>query len=163
MLAHQVGYLLGAAAGHDVAEAPPQLIDVQHGALVELQSKLFELSLMVTNGRASRNKADMTITWPTGAQIQFTNINDEQSYARHQGRSYTGLFGDEVGEDLPRRVEVAEVQLSAFAFDASESAAVVTPAADVAPLSDSSASDRPWGDILGYEFDGNGIAVPVIH
>ena len=56
---------------------------------------------MVTNGRASGNKSDMTITWPTGAQIQFTNITDEQSYARHQGRSYTGLFGDEVSNYPP--------------------------------------------------------------
>ena len=83
------------------AAARPLVVRESHGGLLELQSKLYELCLMTTEGRASRNKADNTITLPTGGVVTFTNVGDEESYVRHQGKTYTGLFGDEVGAYSP--------------------------------------------------------------
>lgn len=81
--------------------ARPLVIREQWIALIELQSKLYEMCLSAYGPDTVRNKADGTITLPNGAIVSFTNLLDEQSYHKIQGRSFTGLFGDEVGAYAP--------------------------------------------------------------
>jgi len=38
----------------------------------------------------ARNKAEGTVSLPNGAVITFTNIGDDASYAKLQGRTFTG-------------------------------------------------------------------------
>lgn len=81
-------------------EARPLVMRESHAGLLELQTELYELCIAVF-GQAQRNKADMTITLPNGAIIQFTNIGDETSYAKLQGRTFTALYADEAGNYSP--------------------------------------------------------------
>ena len=82
------------------ADARPLVARESWGGLQELTSEVLDLC-QAAFGRCSRNKAEGTIYLPSGGVITFTNIGDENSYARHQGRSYTGLFADEVGNYPP--------------------------------------------------------------
>jgi hypothetical protein len=76
--------------------ARPLVLREQWQALTELQSELLEMCRGAF-GEARRNKSEGTITIPTGGVITFSNVSDEDSYAKHQGKSYTGLFADECG------------------------------------------------------------------
>lgn len=80
--------------------ARPLVMRESHAGLLELMSEMFELCTAAF-GQAQRNKADMTITLPNGAVIQFTNIGDENSYAKLQGRTFTALYADEAGNYSP--------------------------------------------------------------
>ncbi|MPY74912.1 MAG: hypothetical protein GEU87_11680 [Alphaproteobacteria bacterium] len=82
-------------------DARPLVLREQWAGLQELQLELLDLCSAVS-GSAQRNKAEGTITLPTGGVVTFSNVADENSYARHQGRSYTGLFADEVGNYPPQ-------------------------------------------------------------
>ena len=104
------------------ATARPLVVRESHGGLLELQSKLYELCLMTTEGRASRNKADNTITLPTGGVVTFTNVGDEESYVRHQGK------------DLHRPVRRRGRRLQPGGVRVSRPAAVEPPRAAVAPV-----------------------------
>ena len=77
-------------------DAKPLVTREQWGALTELQSTLLMLCAAAF-GDASQNKSDGTITLPNGSIVQFSNVSDEKAVARLQGRSFTGIFGDEVG------------------------------------------------------------------
>ena len=70
-------------------DARPLVTREQWLALQEIQAELLDLC-RAAFGHATRNKAEGTITIPTGGVITFSNVSDENSYARHQGRSYTG-------------------------------------------------------------------------
>ena len=83
------------------ADARPLVLREQWLGLQELQLEILDLCVAAF-GSANRNKAEGTITLPTGGVITFSNVSDENSYARHQGRSYTGLFADEVGNYPPQ-------------------------------------------------------------
>ncbi|RMF10773.1 MAG: hypothetical protein D6763_04945 [Alphaproteobacteria bacterium] len=83
------------------ADARPLVMRESWGGLLELTTEVLDLA-SAAFGRCSRNKAEGTIYLPTGGVVTFTNIGDENSYARHQGRSYTGLFADEVGNYPPQ-------------------------------------------------------------
>lgn len=82
-------------------DARPLVLREQWAGLQELQLELLGLCTAAFGG-AARNKAEGIITIPTGGVITFSNVADENSYARHQGRSYTGLFADEVGNYPPQ-------------------------------------------------------------
>lgn len=84
------------------ADARPLVLREQWSALQEIQFELLEMCTAAFGRGANRNKAEGTITLPTGSVITFSNVSDENSYARHQGRSYTGLFADEVGNYPPQ-------------------------------------------------------------
>lgn len=79
------------------ADARPIVLREGHAGLLEIQAELYELCVAVWPVGVTRNKQDMTIGLPNGALIQFSNIGDEVAYAKNQGRNYTGLFADEVG------------------------------------------------------------------
>jgi len=92
-------HLLDHMRDHDV-DARPLVLREQWSALQEIQIEMLDLCTAAF-GHAQRNKAEGTLTLPTGGVITFSNVADENSYARHQGRSYTGLFADEVGNYPP--------------------------------------------------------------
>ena len=83
------------------SNARPLVLREQWAGLQELQLELLDLCTAAF-GQAQRNKAEGTLTLPTGGVITFSNVADDNSYARHQGRSYTGLFADEVGNYPPQ-------------------------------------------------------------
>lgn len=83
-------------------DARPLVLREQWSALQEIQLELLEMCVAAFGKGVTRNKAEGTLTLPNGATITFSNVSDENSYARHQGRSYTGLFADEVGNYPPQ-------------------------------------------------------------
>lgn len=82
--------------------ARPLVTRESHAGLLELQDTVYELCVAAFGPTVQRNKHDCTVTLPTGGTIVFTNVGDETSYAKHQGKSYTALYGDEVGNYPPQ-------------------------------------------------------------
>ncbi|MBI1172494.1 hypothetical protein GC209_13940 [bacterium] len=82
------------------ATARPLVMRESHAGLLELFNEAYELCIAAF-GSVQRNKSDMTLTCPNGAVIQFTNIGDEASYAKLQGRTFTALYADEAGNYSP--------------------------------------------------------------
>lgn len=82
------------------SEARPLVTRESWGGLQQLSDELLEMT-GAAFGSAQRNKGEGTITAGNGAVIALTQIADEASYAKHQGKSYTGLFGDETGNYPP--------------------------------------------------------------
>jgi len=87
---------------HDFGEdARPLVTRESHAGLIELIDTIYELCVAAWGPTVARNKHDGTISLPTGGTINFTNVGDETSYAKHQGKSYTALYADEVGNYPP--------------------------------------------------------------
>ncbi len=82
-------------------DATPLVIRESWSGLQQLSDDILELSQSAF-GHAHRNKGAGTIELPNGARITLTNIGDEASYAKHQGKSYSGLYADEVGNYPPQ-------------------------------------------------------------
>lgn len=82
--------------------ARPLVVRESWQSLQELQEKIYSLCIVAFGPRTSRNKAEGTITLPIGAIISFTNISDDEAYRRAQGRTFTALYGDEVGAFPPQ-------------------------------------------------------------
>lgn len=78
-------------------DARPLVMRGDWAGLLELQSELFALCTKAYGQGVQRNKADGTIKLPTGGIIQFSNIGDDASYNKLQGRTFTGHFLDESG------------------------------------------------------------------
>jgi hypothetical protein len=70
------------------------------GDLTELFSRVAEYAYRIW-GSVDTNKNEGTIRTPAGACINFTNLGDEQAYARAHGKNFTALFADEVGNYSP--------------------------------------------------------------
>lgn len=83
-------------------EARPLVTREQWAALQELQDKVLAMCIVAFGVRCVRNKAEGTLTLPNGAIITFSNISDENSYAKLQGRTFTALYADEVGNYPPQ-------------------------------------------------------------
>ena len=83
------------------SQARPLVTRESHGGLLELQMEILDLA-RIAFGDAQRNKAENVIYLPTGGVIAFTNIGDETAYSKHQGKTYTGLYADEVGNYPPQ-------------------------------------------------------------
>jgi hypothetical protein len=77
--------------------ARPLLLRESLGGLLELADRLFELAVLLHGARVVRNKQDGTISLPNGAAVQLACLADESTYAKLQGRSFTALYADEVG------------------------------------------------------------------
>ncbi len=73
----------------------------QWKSLLELQFELLQLCITVFS-HAQRNKTEGTIYCSNGATLVFSNVSDENSYARQQGANYTMLAADEVGNYPPQ-------------------------------------------------------------
>ncbi|MBU2580811.1 MAG: hypothetical protein KJ622_03710 [Alphaproteobacteria bacterium] len=60
-------------------------------------------------GKVDGNKSDGTLTIPgTGSVIQFTQIADDASYTKHQGKTYCSLYQDEFGAYGPASVAYSD-------------------------------------------------------
>ena len=81
------------ALGH---EARPLVIRESHAGLLEIMDEIF-LMTSAAFGNVTRSKADSQLHLPNGATITFTQINDIDSYAKHQGKSYCSLYQDKRG------------------------------------------------------------------
>jgi len=82
-------------------EAKPLVTREGWQGLSQIMDDLYELCVAAWGDTVTRNKHDATISLPTGGTIYFTDVSDEKSYAKHQGKSYTALYGDEVGNYSP--------------------------------------------------------------
>lgn len=82
------------------ADARALFVRESHSGLIEIFDDMYRLS-KAAFGTAHRNKAAGTIELPNGAVMYFTNLGDEESYAKVQGRTVTGIFADEVGNYPP--------------------------------------------------------------
>jgi hypothetical protein len=82
-------------------EARPLVLRESWAGLQELSDKILSLCIVAFGPKVQRNKAEGTITLPNGAVITLSNIADEQSYSKLQGRTFTALFGDEAGNYPP--------------------------------------------------------------
>jgi len=82
--------------------ARPLVVRESWQALQELQDKFYTFCILAFGPRVSRNKSEGIISLPNGAIITFTNLSDEESVRRAQGRTYTALIGDEVGTLPPQ-------------------------------------------------------------
>jgi len=82
-------------------DARPLVTRESWNGLLELQDTIYQLCVAAWGTTVTMNKHDGTISLPTGGVICFTNVGDEQSYAKHQGKSYTALYADEVGNYTP--------------------------------------------------------------
>jgi hypothetical protein len=83
------------------SNASPLVVRESWSGLQQLSDEILELSISAF-GQAHRNKGAGTIELPNRAMVTLTNIGDEASYAKHQGKSYTGLYADEVGNYPPQ-------------------------------------------------------------
>lgn len=81
-------------------DAKPLCVRESWGGLQELMAELYILCVAAF-GSAERNKAEGIITVPTGGVIQFSNMAEDKSVARLMGRSFSGIFADEVGNYSP--------------------------------------------------------------
>ena len=77
-------------------EARPLVVRESHAGLLELMDELY-LVCGAAFGNVTRSKADAQLHMPNGATITFTQINDIDSYSKHQGKSYCSLYLDEYG------------------------------------------------------------------
>lgn len=82
-------------------EARPLVLRESWAGLQELSDKILSLAVLAFGPRVQRNKAEGTITLPNGAVITLSNIADEASYSKLQGRTFTALFADEAGNYPP--------------------------------------------------------------
>ncbi len=81
-------------------EARPLVTRESWGGLQQLSDNILDLA-RAAFGSAQRNKGDGTIALPNGAIITLSQMADEASYSKHQGKSFTGLFADEAGNYPP--------------------------------------------------------------
>jgi hypothetical protein len=84
------------------AIARPLVLRESWAGLQELQDRVLALAIVAFGPSVSRNKADGTTQLPNGAVITFANVGDDTSYAKQQGKSYTALYADEVGNYPPQ-------------------------------------------------------------
>lgn len=83
------------------ATARPLVLKESWLGLQSLRFDLLELCFAAFGNGVRQNKAEQTITLPQGSIITLSNVGDERQFLRHQGATYTGVFGDEVGAWSP--------------------------------------------------------------
>lgn len=71
------------------------------GGLAELMDELHELSAAAFGTGVTRNMQRGEMRLPHGGYVAFSNVSDEASYAKWQGRSFTMLAADELGNYTP--------------------------------------------------------------
>lgn len=81
-------------------DARPLVVRESWSGLQQLSDQILELATAAF-GNAQRNKGEGTINLGVFGIISLTQIADEKSYAKHQGKSFTGLFADETGNYSP--------------------------------------------------------------
>ena len=78
-------------------DAKPLVLRESHGGLEELQNEALSLCMTAFGNTCTRNKHAGTLALPTGGIITFACACDEKTYAKLQGRTFTGLCPDEAG------------------------------------------------------------------
>ena len=76
-----------------------------HSGLQEIMGRYHQMAQVVFNGQASLNKSDGLVTCPNGAVMAFTNISDQESFAKHLGKGRSLLIHDEIGNYLPTSMQ----------------------------------------------------------
>lgn len=79
--------------------AAPVVVREAFAPLGEFLTKIHDMAAVAFGTRGlSYNKADATITLPTGGTIYGASLHEgEASYVRWQGRNLTAIFGEELG------------------------------------------------------------------
>lgn len=88
--------------------ARPLVLREQWAALQELSDKILSLCIVVFGPKVQRNKGEGIITLPNGAIITLSNIGDEESYAKLQGKTFTALYADECGNFSPMQFRLMQ-------------------------------------------------------
>lgn len=76
-----------------------------HTGLQEIMGRYYQMAQVVFGSGTSMNKSEGIVTNPNGSVMAFTNISDQESFAKHQGKSRTLMIWDEVGNYLPTSVQ----------------------------------------------------------
>lgn len=82
------------------ADARPLVTRESWSGLQQLSDDILDLARSAF-GNAQRNKGEGTITLPNGAVITLSQMADENSYSKHQGKSFSALYADEAGNYPP--------------------------------------------------------------
>lgn len=78
--------------------ASPLIVRESHSGLSESMLKVYDFAIRAFGRSCSYNKADQTITLPSGGHIHGASLHEgESSYLRWQGRNLTGLWVEEAG------------------------------------------------------------------
>ena len=88
--------------------ARPLVVRESHAGLLQISDQLYSMAYSAFNGDIRRNKAENNLHLPNGAVIQYTQINDLESYSKHQGQSYCSIFYDEQGNYSLSSIEYCE-------------------------------------------------------
>jgi hypothetical protein len=78
-------------------KARPLVIRESHQGLLQISDQLYLMAHQAFNGDVKRNKAENNLTLGNGAVIQYTQLNDIESYSKQQGKSYCSLYFDKIG------------------------------------------------------------------
>ncbi len=82
-------------------QARPLVLRESVPGLEELQSRIYEMCVIAFGEATTLNKHSGTITVPSGGVVTFHCLGAEDQYAKIQGRSFTGIFADELGNATP--------------------------------------------------------------
>lgn len=89
-------------------KATPLVTRESWSGLAQIQEVLVELARS-SFGKVSTNKTDGTIDiHGTGSTITLTQIADDASYSKHQGKTYCSLYQDEFGNYGPGSVQFSD-------------------------------------------------------
>lgn len=81
-------------------DARPLVTRESWSGLQQLSDDILDLA-RAAFGSAQRNKGEGTIALPTGGIITLSQMADENSYSKHQGKSFSALYADEAGNYPP--------------------------------------------------------------
>ncbi len=77
--------------------AHPLVVRESHAGLLEIQDELHEMFVTAFGHGIRSNKSEGQVHLPNGATVTYTQLNDVESYSKHQGKSYCSLYLDEFG------------------------------------------------------------------
>lgn len=87
----------------------PLVVRESHQGLLQISDQLYLMAHSAFNGDVRRNKAENTLALGNGALIQYTQINDLESYSKQQGKSYCSIYYDEQGNYSLSSIEYCEM------------------------------------------------------
>lgn len=86
------------------AGASGLILRESHTGLQEIMTRFYQMASIAFGPATSLNKSDGIVTMPNGASCSFSNVGDEESYAKQLGKTRTFLGVDEFGNYLPTAV-----------------------------------------------------------
>lgn len=82
-------------------DARPLVLRESVGGLSELVDELHELAVAAFGSRVRVNRQEGTLRLPNGVTVALCAVSDESTYQKLQGRSFSALYADEVGNYSP--------------------------------------------------------------